>query len=474
MRTAASSPLAGDIRAIHATHRHGAATTRDVLGLARRLLALAQEPGHPDGGLRSLINHLCRTRRADLAALAVALGLSADAKAVGFGVREVLASLLEKEVQDRLADHDTRSRPCQLNYMCFVMGSRSSPLLPMFEADGSCVLSSAGHAASAAHFGSDPRILLSSFYRPMPAGAPATADRATFLRRWSALTSGLLDGWDWSATVAVGGAVTHCLCPDEDGARPRPPDVDLFFLGGAASVVKWVKLLCAHMVERVGAGNVGVVVSSTAVSILFADPTLLRVQAALGHWRCVADVLQTTDLDCTSAGYVGDGRVVCTGRGALAWVHRLNTPSATQHSVRSSPEYELRLWKYAVRFGFAMFSKRTRRAAVPTPATGEFDKACGLEWMTLVDDGAIIPELRPDRLAVTAELSLTEVLHDVKNGASSVGDGYGGRAWCSAWGPSDLGLDGTACLDGIARCVPTQHVMRVDPDEWQPLISTSW
>jgi hypothetical protein len=142
--------------------------------------------------------------------------------------------------------------------------------------------------------------------------------------------------------------------------------------------------------------------------------------------------------------------------------------------VRSSPAYELRLWKYALRFGFAVFSKRKRRAAVPAPVTGEFDKACGLEWMTLVDDGAIVPEPRPDRLAVTAELPLTELLHDVKNGASAVGDGYGGQGRWSAWGPRDLGLDGTACMDGIARCVATQQVMRVDPDEWQPLTSTSW
>jgi hypothetical protein len=94
--------------------------------------------------------------------------------------------------------------------------------------------------------------------------------------------------------------------------------------------------------------------------------------------------------------------------------------------------------------------------------------------MTLVDDGAIVPELRPDRLAVTAERPLTEVLHDVKNAALDVGDGYGGRGRWSAWGPGDLGLDGTACMDGIECCVATQSAMRVDPDEWQPLTSTSW
>jgi hypothetical protein len=474
-RTCVQGPHVGDIRALCSEYLHG---RRDVLGLLRRLLAFQAATG----SMRLIVQCLSRTRQADLAALVVALALSSDATATtGFDFRDVIADVFRKEVQDRLADHgakDTtpcRSRRPRLTYANLSHGSQATPLLSVFDArdNGSPVLRSAGDARAAAHFGSDPHVFLASFYRPPPAGAPATADRATFLRRWSALTGGLLDGWDWSATVAVGGAVTHCLCPDEDANRPRPPDVDLFFVGGTASVVEWSERLCTHIVGRVGAGNVGVVLSTTALSFIFADPYLPRVQAALGRWRCVADVLQTTDLDCSAVGYVGNGHVVCTGRGALAWVHRLNTPSETQHRVRNSPEYELRLWKYAVRFGFGVFLRK-HRSSVVSKITSEslLGDEVGLRWMLLVDRHEIVPCLRPDQLTLAQNESLAAAMQRLSG--VHVGDGYrGSNATWYSWLPTSDWCSTTATsaeLHEVGRMIDDRFMSTVDGDEWIPVV----
>jgi hypothetical protein len=151
---------------------------------------------------------------------------------------------------------------------------------------------------------------------------------------------------------------------------------------------------------------------------------------------CVADVLQTADLDCCCVGHVGNGDVVATGRGALAWVHRLNTPTETSHHVRQSPESELRLLKYAERYGFAVYDRRRHGVdkldadLVAAWVRGDLtiEKPQGITWMVLVDAGALEVHQRADLLRVTEDRSLDDLVQEIRTRSTVVHDGYSASA----------------------------------------------
>jgi hypothetical protein len=137
--------------------------------------------------------------------------------------------------------------------------------------------------------------------------------------------------------------------------------------------------------------------------ILFADPLMPRVTVRLGHWRDVAEVLESRDVDGESVAYLGNGVVKTTGRGALAWVHRLNTPVFIGCCDKLVHPYEIRLWQQAQHFGFAVYdvlhqdceAKDEIIAAAYTAETKVRAPAYPLnniEWMILVERNLLIPD----------------------------------------------------------------------------------
>ena len=168
--------------------------------------------------------------------------------------------------------------------------------------------------------------------------------------------------------------VTAAAADSDGAASQRPADVDLVFHGVTPD---GVARLCAQLQEHchavaaarglrhesaaatdddvaaVAASGVAVLLTSRTMTVVFADASLPRLQVALGWWESAADALQTADVDCCCAGFDGS-RALVTGRGALAWAAKANVPSAGRHAVRGSPTYEVRLWKYGARHGFAV------------------------------------------------------------------------------------------------------------------------
>jgi hypothetical protein len=416
----------GDANSIIATHS-------DVRTQARHLVALcaAQKDN-------ALLEWWISTRQADRAAVVVAVSMATSSRPpLQFSYSDLHWAVQQKELQDRIANHGCYTEQplgqALSRRQLMIPGALESPLLPLFASDGSPMLVSAGTLADPMpQLGLAPHVVLRRLHRAPSQGTPATTSRSTFVARWEEFTGGLLDGWDWQCTVAVGGAVAYCLAPAvDDVLPPRPPDVDLFFVGGRDVVAAWCGRLERFTRRRVGAGCYAVVLSSTAMSLVFADPRLPRIQVALGEWVCVADVLQTADLDCCCVGHVGNGDVVATGRGALAWVHRLNTPTETSHHVRQSPESELRLLKYAERYGFAVYDRRRRGVdkldadLVAAWVRGDLtiEKPQGITWMVLVDAGALEVQQRADLLRVAEDRSLDDLVREIQTRSTVVHDG---------------------------------------------------
>jgi hypothetical protein len=275
-------------------------------------------------------------------------------------------------------------------------------------------------------------------------GAPAVVPRAEFERRWKALTGGLFQGFDWRHVLVAGGAVAACLDPSTDVTATdhtqRPKDMDLFIHGltpkGAAQVCSEIEAF----VHASAAGKTGYVTLLTkrTMTIVFADPVLPRLQIVLGHWQSAADVLSTADVDCCCVGY--DGRsVLATARGVLAWTHRVNF-GLDSHAAEGGCTYEMRLWKYWRRHGFAVAAvaptvealetlRATVRAAAGAKKKGGTARALatsaeGLQWVACVEAGLISPVQPPDALDLGGR-TLEELCAHIETVGYVESDNYG-------------------------------------------------
>jgi hypothetical protein len=256
----ARAPI-GDANSIIATHS-------DVRTQARHLAALcaAQENN-------ALLEWWISTRQADRAAVVVAISMATSPR-LQFSYSDLHWAVQQKELQDRIASHGCYTEQplgqALSQRQLMIPGALESPLLPLFTSDGSPMLVSAGTLADPMpQLGLAPHVVLRRLHRAPSRGTPATTSRSTFVARWEEFTGGLLDGWDWQCTVAVGGAVAYCLAPAvDDVLPPRPPDVDLFFVGGRDVVAAWCGRLERFARRRVGAGYYAVVLSSTAMSLV--------------------------------------------------------------------------------------------------------------------------------------------------------------------------------------------------------------
>jgi hypothetical protein len=154
--------------------------------------------------------------------------------------------------------------------------------------------------------------------------------------------------------------------------------------------------------SEVGVGNYAVVLTHRCMTIVFADTLMPRVTMRVEGWEKLAEVFESRDVDGDCVGYTGPlGTVFTSGRGALAWVHRLNTPTDTRSHNDLSPPYEERLWHRAKQFGFAVLDLNNvdcgaRDAEIAQAYThDEIDEdfeVHGLNWMVLAECGAIQPE----------------------------------------------------------------------------------
>jgi hypothetical protein len=216
--------------------------------------------------------------------------------------------------------------------------------------------------------------------------------------------------------------------------------VDIFVHGltpkGAAQVCSEIEAF-AHASAAGKAGYITLLTKRT-MTIVFADRTLPRLQMVLGHWRSAADVLSTADVDCCCVGYDGHS-VLATARGVLAWTHRVNF-GLDSHAADEGCTYQMRLWKYWRRHGFAvaamaptMEALEALRAKVGAVAGGKkkggtarvlATSAEGLQWVACVEAGLISPVQPPDALDLGGR-TLAELRTHIETAGYVESDNYG-------------------------------------------------
>jgi hypothetical protein len=385
-----------------------------------------------------VLNALCAIHRADVAVAAFASQSHLDTGAPAnyhATLRELVVALDRLELRHRLANHGHATAHDGVQHKALISGE--TLLLPMWGDDGA--------AAWTVLDASPLRSRLFLTATPGPAvGTPAVVPRAEFERRWQVLTGGLFQGFDWRHVLVAGGAVAACLDPSTDvtahGHPQRPKDVDVFIHGltpkGTAQVCSEIEAF-AHASVAGKAGYVTLVTKRT-MTVVFADRTLPRLQVVLGQWRSAADVLSTADVDCCCVGYDGHS-VLSTARGALAWTHRVNF-GLDSHATEEGCTYEMRLWKYWVRHGFAVAAVAPTVEALEAlraevrPAGGAKKKgwtaralatsAEGVQWVACVEAGLISPVQPPDALDLGGR-TLDELCAHIETEGYVESDNYG-------------------------------------------------
>ena len=247
------------------------------------------------------------------------------------------------------------------------------------------------------------------------------------------------------------------------------------------------------------------------MTIVFDAPELPRIQLGFGRWESQVDCLQTADVDCCCAGFDGTAALL-TARGALAWSLRANVPNRARHEVRGSPTYEMRLWKYARRHGFAVLDgaqtadcpalryhravlekkaaaeramrEMTYRRAGLDPAAQEAQRrrrrhrtegqraiatsAEGIMWLLHVDEGTLVPAEPKDALKVTTATPLRKILSRVTRAGYVESDNYGSHEE----GYLVLDDDGPPAEEAAAFD-PARHDLR-SPGGAEALSCTEW
>ena len=443
-RSTASARCEGDCRAL--------LTTLPQLPTPQHYAALVGMMSNLDAPTVDLVTALDNLDAADVAAALLAIRDPHDTSRQPRIVADAWLRLRYFEQRRRFVRHSQGSLDRDFGYQSAPISSTREVLLPAWKRDdGAPILTALGRST----LGPDALVMLAGGASPatLSRGTPATADRSTFLSRWSELTRGVLDGWDWGGTIAAGGAVAWCLDAEStDPRQSRPSDVDLFFHGlTLAGVAVQCGRLEKHAREKAGGSHAGymTLLTSRTMTIVFADPELPRLQVALGFWEEPADVLQTADVDCCCVGFDGS-EVVMTARGAMAWARRVNTVHATLNTVRGSPTYEMRLWKYATRHGFGVFDPVNvashpwvvgERAAAAKAAGGlaglagqkgaratarrHATSTDGLRWLLLVEAGVITPTEPRDELRFTDAASFRALRDKVSSAGFMASDNYG-------------------------------------------------
>jgi hypothetical protein len=378
--------------------------------------------------------------RADVAIAAVAasqsrLDAAAQADNSHTTLCELVVALDRLELRHRLANHGCKS-PWTGCHEATALISGEALLLPMWDDDGAA----AWTVQDASPLRS--RLFLAATSSVPAVGAPAVVSRAEFERRWQALTGGLFQGFDWRHVVVAGGAVAACLDPSTDVTAPghpqRPKDVDVFIHGltpdGAAQVCSEIEVF-VHT-STAGMEGYATLLTSRTMTIVFADATMPRLQMVLGHWQSAADVLSTADVDCCCVGYDGHS-VLGTARGVLAWTHRVNF-GLDSHAAEGCT-YEMRLWKYWVRHGFAVAAVaptmealealRAKVRAAGGPKKGGTARALatsaeGLQWVACVEAGLISPVQPSDALDLSGR-TLEELCAHIEAVGYVESDNYG-------------------------------------------------
>jgi len=189
--------------------------------------------------------------------------------------------------------------------------------------------------------------------------AALSLNAGDFTDGFNALSSGLLEGLDWSHVLCAGGApLAAVLGHTKPGDPLRPSDIDLFVHGcdtteeATGVMLGIITTVKRNYAQATGDGeDIHVVVSAHAVTIFPGCSTTegrLPIQIVLRSYGCPLEVLLGFDVDCCCVGFDGE-RPLFSGRAAVAITARRNVVDLT----RRSPTYEKRLLKY-VRRGFGV------------------------------------------------------------------------------------------------------------------------
>ena len=246
----------------------------------------------------------------------------------------------------------------------------------------------------------------------------------------------MLDGFESAYGWVIGGSVVTCLQPPSASApapRGAGRDIDIAFVGLSPWGVAAELLRLDAFVRRTQAAVLAVRTAHTVTWVL--PYPLPRIQAVLGSWDTPQDVLHYADVDCCAVAMAlkPDRRVVASLRGLHAWTFRVNVPTRFAHGIRGSIQYEQRLWKYAIREGFAVVHhdvgvddpavQRLRDNAVVSAL--RMQSTHGLAWLYLVEAGTFRPSEPPCALEASPERGLAEIRSSVEAAGYAASDGYG-------------------------------------------------
>eukprot|EP00026_Physarum_polycephalum_P004307 Phypoly_transcript_04325.p1 GENE.Phypoly_transcript_04325~~Phypoly_transcript_04325.p1 ORF type:complete len:691 (-),score=92.49 Phypoly_transcript_04325:63-2135(-) len=214
-------------------------------------------------------------------------------------------------------------------------------------------------------------------------GTASIATKEQFFSQFRAFTNGLFDGFDFSNVVVIGGSVIGSLLPIPGNYTPeeyytthspfKGSDIDLCIYGLNDEIAFTKKLVYIYerLTKQVKA-EVHIYRSEFTIQFCALFP-YRHVQITLHSFRNIWHILTGVDIDCSAFAF--DGKTLwASPRARMAVNHRWTIADEDLHPIRGSPNYELRLVKYAKR-GFRIIDRQLHLYAEPEiePEVDDYD-----------------------------------------------------------------------------------------------------
>lgn len=222
------------------------------------------------------------------------------------------------------------------------------------------------------------------------AGTPCISTYEQFLQQIEQITSGFLEGLNFSNIVVCGGCVATALLPppseeekrkereEEESGKPKPSltevaPIDIYLYGlDEKGYKEKIREVAAHIdaFARIVAPESTVQVVKGKLTLAFCIGYPFRnVRIMLGKFRNIWDILVFNDVDSCALAYDGT-KLWGSMRACLAWSKRWNITDAKLYKIRGFPSYEHRLVQCA-NHGFTILDPLYHRLYVPNATEPE-------------------------------------------------------------------------------------------------------
>jgi hypothetical protein len=280
-------------------------------------------------------------------------------------------------------------------------------------------------------------------------GQPCFVTAELFEKKWKKYSQNVLEGFESDFGWVIGGSVVACLDTSTDEfnlSSSTNRDLDLVF-AGLSDIGVGLEFLRFDTFMRNKYGNTMITIARESFVGYILPYPLPRVKLLKGSWSSIQHVLELCDVDCTGVGFSLASRnkdddrflddvdhedheikpplrVVCTVRALHSWMYRLNFPSQHSFNIRGTPHYETRLYKYAVRYGFAIAhfnvkpnDETVRKLSDPQVLAkiSPLDRATGICRTYVIETGKIPPPVfDEDSSTFPLNVFKTRTPHDVE------------------------------------------------------------